>query len=45
MQNLLDEVTSILTDEQADQIPQAFSEWKAGIAYSIGQRVRYNDKL
>ena len=26
MQNLLDEVTSILTDEQADQIPQVFSE-------------------
>ena len=45
MQNLLDEVTSILTDEQADQIPQAFSEWKTGITYSVGQRVRYNNEL
>lgn len=45
MQNLLNEVTSILTDEQADQIPQAFSEWKAGITYSVGQRIRYNNEL
>lgn len=45
MQNLLDNVTAILTDEQAEQIPQAFTEWKIGVQYSIGARVRYNDIL
>lgn len=39
---ILDEVLDILTDEQAEQIPGAFHEWKPGIDYNLGDRMRYN---
>lgn len=41
----LDEVLDILTDEQAETIPQLYPEWKAGTEYAVGKRVRYADKL
>lgn len=41
----LAEVLPLLTDEQAELVPQAFPEWAAGTAYAVGQRVRYDGKL
>jgi hypothetical protein len=42
---LLNDVLDILTDEQAEQVPQAFKEWEVGAAYKVGDRRRYDDKL
>lgn len=42
---LLNDVLDILTDEQAEQVPQAFREWEVGAAYSVGDRRRYDSKL
>lgn len=42
---ILDNVLDILTDEQAETIPQLYPEWKAGTEYAVGKRVRYQDKL
>lgn len=42
---LLDDILSVLTDEQAEQFPQAFLEWETGCQYAVGDRRRYNDKL
>lgn len=44
-QAALDEVLPILTDEQAETVPDAFPAWAAGIAYSQGVRVRYDGVL
>lgn len=41
----LDEVLAILTDEQAEQVPQVFPEWEVNKAYAVGNRVRYKDIL
>ena len=39
-QSLIDEMAALLTDEQAEQVPQAYPEWAAGTEYEAGQRVR-----
>lgn len=44
-QAALDEVLPILTDEQAETVPDAFPAWSAGIAYEVGKRVRFNGLL
>ena len=44
-QAALDEVLPILTDEQAETVPDAFPAWAAGIAYAVGYRVRYGGVL
>lgn len=44
-QAALDEVLDILTDEQAETVPDAFPAWSAGIAYEVGKRVRYEGLL
>ena len=44
-QQALDDILPILTDEQAEQVPQAFPIWAAGKSYKVGDRVRYNDIL
>lgn len=44
-QAALDEVLPILTDEQAETVPDAFPAWAVGIAYAVGYRVRYDGKL
>ena len=44
-QEALDEVLDILTDEQAETVPDAFPAWSAGIAYGVGKRVRFNGLL
>lgn len=42
---ILDEVLDILTDEQAETVPQLFHEWAIRVDYAVGKRVRYNGKL
>ena len=44
-QAALDEVLPILTDEQAETVPDAFPAWVTGIAYAVGVRVRHDGKL
>lgn len=44
-QAALDEVLPMLTDEQAEQVPDAFPAWQVGKAYEIGYRVRYQGAL
>lgn len=44
-QAALDAVLPILTDEQAEQVPDAFPQWEPGIAYAVGWRVRFNGVL
>ena len=44
-QAALDEVLPILTDEQAETVPDAFPAWAAGIAYAQSVRVRYGGVL
>lgn len=44
-QAALDEVLPILTDEQAEQVVDAFPAWKAGAEYAAGYRVRYSNLL
>jgi len=41
----LDEVLDILTDEQAEQVPDAFREWKPDTDYKLGDRRRYESLL
>lgn len=45
MDNPLDLVTPLLTDEQAEQVPNAYPEWAAGVSYKVGDRRRYDGKL
>jgi len=42
---ILDEVLPMLTDEQAEQVPQAFPEWETGTLYAVGDRRRYGGRL
>lgn len=42
---ILNDVLDILTDEQAETVPQLYPEWAAGVDYAVGKRVRYQDKL
>ncbi|MBQ9043809.1 MAG: hypothetical protein IJ111_13470 [Eggerthellaceae bacterium] len=44
-QAALDEVLPILTDEQAETVPDVFPAWAAGVAYAQGVRVRYGGNL
>lgn len=43
--NPLDLVTPLLTDEQAEQVPNAYPEWASDTAYKVGDRRRYDGKL
>ena len=45
VQDKLDSVLEILTDEQAETVPDVFPAWVAGVAYSVGVRVRYDGVL
>lgn len=44
-QAALDSVLDILTDEQAETVPDVFPAWAVGVAYSVGIRVRYDSAL
>lgn len=41
----LEEVLNILTDEQAETVPQVFPEWRVDTEYVVGKRARYENKL
>lgn len=41
----IDTLAETLTDEQAATAPILFPQWKAGIAYAVGARVRFENKL
>lgn len=43
--NPLDLVTPLLTDEQAETVPNAYPEWAADTTYKVGDRRRYDEKL
>lgn len=42
---IISEILPLLTDEQAEQVPQAFPEWESGVAYAVGDRRRYDGRL
>ena len=42
---IISEVSEILTDEQATDVPQVFPEWATDTAYKVGDRRRYAGKL
>ena len=42
---IIDEVSEILTDEQAADVPSVFPEWATDTAYKAGDRRRYGEKL
>lgn len=44
-QDALDQVLDVLTDEQAEGIPDVFPAWASGVAYGVGKRVRYDGNL
>ena len=41
----LEDILPILTDEQAELVPQVFPNWLVNTSYTVGQRCRYNDIL
>lgn len=41
----LEDILPILTDEQAELVPQVFPNWLVNTAYTVGYRCRYNDIL
>lgn len=43
--NVIADISDILTDEQAELMPSIYPEWAVYISYTLGKRVRYNDKL
>lgn len=43
--NPLDLVTPLLTDEQAETVPNAYPEWASGVSYKVGDRRRYDGRL
>lgn len=45
MRSSIDVLASLLTDETAIEHPILFKEWKAGISYSVGDRIRYRQGL
>lgn len=45
IQNTLNELLPILTDEQAEIAINIYPKWEIGISYKTGERVKYEDKL
>lgn len=43
--NPLDLVTPLLTDEQAETVPNAYPEWASDVSYKVGDRRRYDNRL
>ena len=41
----LDELLPILTDEQAEIVTNIYPDWTIDISYTIGERIKYEDKL
>lgn len=45
VQDAIDTLLPILTDEQAEAVTSMYPEWAAGTDYSVGVRVQYGGKL
>lgn len=45
VQDALDELLPILTDEQAEMVTNMYPEWAVDISYTVGERVQYDSKL
>lgn len=45
MQDAIDTLLPILTDEQAEIVTNMYPEWKIDISYAIGERIKYDNKL
>lgn len=45
VQEALDELLPVLTDEQAEMVTNMYPEWAVDISYAVGERVQYNSKL
>lgn len=43
--SVIADISDILTDEQAELMPNIYPEWAVNTEYAVGKRVRYNDKL
>jgi hypothetical protein len=42
---LINKTAVTLTDDEAAYVPMMFERWAAGVAYEVGHRVCYNDRL
>lgn len=42
---IIEDVSEILTDDQAADIPQVFPEWAVNVAYKVDDRRRHGEKL
>ena len=45
LRRLIEKASASLADEDALEAVELFPKWKAGTAYTMGDRVRYNDIL
>ncbi len=45
VQDAIETLLPILTDEQAEAVTNMYPEWAAGTAYAVGERVQYDGKL
>ena len=43
--NAVVKMRDLATDEQALEVASMYPDWKIGVAYTIGERVLYNNKL
>lgn len=45
IRSALDDILSIVADEDVENVKVLFPQWKEEVAYSIGQRVRFGDNV
>lgn len=45
VQDAIDTLLPILTDEQAEAVTGMYPEWEVDISYAAGERIKYNSKL
>lgn len=45
VQDAIDTLLPILTDEQAEAVTGMYPEWAVDISYAVGERIKYNSKL
>ena len=45
MQDAIDTLLPILTDEQAEAVTNMYPEWEVDISYAVSERIKYDNKL
>lgn len=45
LRKIIEQTSETLEDEVAATVPELFEAWEPDVAYAIGKRVSYNDKL